>query len=367
MIPVTKPFVPPIEEYNELVKGIFEREWFTNHGPLVLELENKLKQRLNLPYLWFLNNGTIAIQIAIKALELKGEVITTPFSYVATTSSLIWENCIPVFADIDPNTLTIDPAAVEALITNKTTGILATHVYGIPCAVEELEAIAQKHNLKIIYDAAHAFGVNYKGKSLFTYGDISTTSFHATKLFHTAEGGAVITTNKALADKMALLRNFGHTSPVTFSGAGINGKSSEFHAAMGLSVLNHIDAIIAKRKQIFEWYNHKLSGLSIKRPTLPEGTDYNYAYYAIILESEEVLLNTIKMLNANNIIPRRYFYPSLNNLDYLEKHYSCPVSEDISTRVLCLPLYYQITEDEVNKVVNVLKESLTNIGVSNLL
>jgi dTDP-4-amino-4,6-dideoxygalactose transaminase len=358
MIPVTKPFVPPIEEYNELVKGIFEREWFTNHGPLVLELEDKLKKRLELPYLWYLNNGTIAIQIAIKALELNGEVITTPFSYVATTSSLVWENCTPVFADIDPNTLTIDPQCVEALITDKTTGILATHVYGIPCAVDELEAIAKKHNLKIIYDAAHAFGVTYKGKSLFEYGDISTTSFHATKLFHTAEGGAVITTNKELADKMALLRNFGHTSPTSFNGAGINGKSSEFHAAMGLTVLNHIDNIIAKLKQIFSWYDEKLSGLPIRKPVIPEGTNYNYAYYAVILESEEALLNTIKMLNDNDIIPRRYFFPSLNKLDYLTEKYSCPVSESISTRVLCLPLYYQLTEEEVNKVVKILSQTV---------
>ncbi|MCX6210264.1 MAG: aminotransferase class I/II-fold pyridoxal phosphate-dependent enzyme, partial [Bacteroidetes bacterium] len=195
MINVTKSFLPPIEEYKKLLDGIWNRAHLTNNGPLVVELEQKIKNYLNVPHFFFLNNGTIAIQIAIKALELKGEIITTPFSYVATTSSIVWENCEPVFVDIEPTTLTIDATKIEAAITPNTTAILATHVYGIPCNVELIETIANKHNLKVIYDAAHAFGVEYKGKGLLNYGDVSTLSFHATKLFHTVEGGGVTANN----------------------------------------------------------------------------------------------------------------------------------------------------------------------------
>jgi dTDP-4-amino-4,6-dideoxygalactose transaminase len=234
MIPVTKPFLPPIDEYKEYIDGIYQRQWLTNNGPLVNELELKLKEHLNVSHLLYLGNGTIAIQIAIKALELKGEIITTPFSYVATTSSIAWENCKPVFVDIDKDTLNIDPSKIEAAINANTSAILATHVYGNPCDIDAIQRIANKHNLKVIYDAAHCFGTKYKGKSVFEYGDVSTTSFHATKLFHTTEGGAVITTNPELLKKMSYLRNFGHDGPEKFECVGINGKNSEFHAAMGL-------------------------------------------------------------------------------------------------------------------------------------
>ena len=195
MINVTKPFLPPLEKYQEYVSGIWKRNWVTNHGPLVSELELQLKSYLDVPHLLYLSNGTLAIQVAIKALELHDEIITTPFSYVATTSSIVWEGCTPVFVDIDPHTLNIDPSKIESAITSKTTGILATHVFGNPCDVEAIGAIAKKHGLKVIYDAAHCFGTTYQGKSIFHYGDISTSSFHATKIFHTGEGGAVFTTD----------------------------------------------------------------------------------------------------------------------------------------------------------------------------
>ena len=231
MINVTKPFLPEIEEYITYLRGIWDRNWLTNNGPLVNDLELKLKEYLNVKHLLYLGNGTIALQIAIKALGLKGEIITTPFSYVATTSAIVWEGCDPVFADIDKDTFNIDPAKIEQAITDKTTGILATHVFGNPCDIDAIQKIAVKHNLKVIYDAAHCFGTHYKGKSVYNYGDVSTASFHATKLFHTIEGGAVITNNAELLKKMAYMRNFGHETAETFAGVGINGKNSEFHAA----------------------------------------------------------------------------------------------------------------------------------------
>jgi dTDP-4-amino-4,6-dideoxygalactose transaminase len=224
MIQVTQPFSPPIEEYEKFLQGIWERNWFTNNGPLVKELEQSLKKYLGSEHLLFLGNGTIAIQIAIKALGLRGEIITTPFSYVATTSSIVWEGCSPVFADINPKTLNIDPAAIESAITDKTTAILATHVYGNPCDIEAIDQIASKHSLKVIYDAAHCFGSKYKGQSVFSFGDVSTTSFHATKLFHTIEGGAVFTNDKDVLQKMSFMRNFGHNGPEDFAEVGINGK-----------------------------------------------------------------------------------------------------------------------------------------------
>src|SRR5690606_18072879 len=221
MIPVTKPFLPPQEEYEKYLDGIWKREWLTNNGPLVNELELQLKEYLGLKHILYVSNGTIALQMAIKALELKGEIITTQFSFVATTSSIVWEGCKPVFVDIDQATLNIDPSKIEAAITSETSGILATHVYGNPCDIEAIQAIADKHGLKVIYDAAHCFGTKYKGRSVFEYGDISTTSFHATKLFHTIEGGAVFTKDPEVLKKLSFLRNFGHNGPEKYEGVGI--------------------------------------------------------------------------------------------------------------------------------------------------
>ena len=228
MILVTQPFLPPEEEYKKYISEIWERNWLTNMGPLASELEEKLKAHLGVEQLLFVTNGTIALQMAIKALELKGEIITTPFSFVATTSSIVWEGCTPVFVDIDKNTLNIDPNKIEAAINEKTSAILATHVYGNPCDVEAIETIAQKHNLKVIYDGAHAFGVKVNGKSIFEYGDISTCSLHATKLYHSTEGGLVICNDKKLVKKLRYIRNFGISGFDQFSELGINGKNSEF-------------------------------------------------------------------------------------------------------------------------------------------
>ena len=353
MIPVTKPFLPPIDMYNKYIEGIWDRQWLTNHGPLVNELELKLKEYLGVKHLLYLSNGTIALQIAIKALGLHGEIITTPYSYVATTSSIVWEGCTPVFVDVDPGSFNINPSLIEAAITPRTSAILATHVYGNPCDVFAIEEIAKKHRLKVIYDAAHAFGVTVKGKSIFEYGDISTTSFHATKLFHTVEGGAVFTKDPELLRKMSLLRNFGHTSPTTFEGIGINGKNSEFHAAMGLCNLNYLQAILAKRKEQSLYYNEKLQHLNAARQAINKQAVYNYAYYPVIMQNEKILLETIDIMQQHKIIPRRYFCPSLSNLSYLEKQV-CLVSESIAERALCLPLYHTLSREEQDMVCRIM-------------
>jgi dTDP-4-amino-4,6-dideoxygalactose transaminase len=358
MINVTKTFLPPLAEYSEYLKGIWERGHVTNHGPLVAELEQKLKELFGVKHFFFVNNGTIALQIAIKALDLSGKVITTPFSYVATTSSLVWENCRPVFADIKDDTLCIDPGLIRKAITPDTTGIMATHVYGIPCDVKAIEQIALEYNLKVIYDAAHAFNIRYHNRHLVSFGDISVLSFHATKIFHTGEGGGIITNNDELAHRISYLRNFGHNGPEAFQGVGINGKSSEIHAAMGLCVLPYIEKITDRRKELYMHYNERLKDcMGIKRPFMPPGMEYNYAYYPVIFESEKKLLQIREALNKENIFPRRYFYPSLSKLDYVDK-YDTPVSESISARILCLPLYYELKENEVNTITDIIKKTL---------
>lgn len=353
MINVTKPYLPPKEEFLKYVDGIWDRNWLTNNGPLVNELELKLKEFLGVNHLLYLNNGTVAIQIAIKALDLKGEIITTPFSYVATTSSIVWEGCTPIFVDIDPQSFNINPSKIEAAITEKTTGILATHVFGNPCDIDAIEVIAQKHNLKVIYDAAHCFGTTYKGKSVFEYGDISTTSFHSTKLFHTVEGGAVITKSPQLTKVLSYLRNFGHNGPEAFDGVGINGKNSEFHAAMGLANLAHIGQILEVRKKLSEYYTTKLKTLRVQTPLIYKDTNYNYAYYPIVFETEEALLKSYEALKVQLVYGRRYFYPSLNTLPYVTP-VEMPVSDAISKRILCLPLYVGLSFEEIDFITRIL-------------
>jgi len=361
MIPVTRTYLPPLKEYHTFLKEIWDKGWITNHGKCVTDLEKKLKKHLGVKHLLCLSNGTLALQVAIKALDLKGEIITTPFSYVATTDSIVWENCTPVFADIEPDTLTIDPKKVEEAITPRTSAILATHVYGNPCDVEALENIARKHDLKIIYDAAHAFGVKYKGKSVLNYGDISTLSFHATKLFHTVEGGAVITNDPHVNHRNSYLRNFGHNGYEGFWGIGINAKMSEVHAAIGLCVLGKIKKIFSSRKKATELYFKNLSGLNgISFPVLRKGTVYNYAYFPVLFENEKVLLEVFEALKKKKVFPRRYFYPSLNMLPFFGQQ-SMPVSENAASRVMCLPLYHNITKKDVDMITAIIRKTLESI------
>lgn len=357
MIPVTKPFLPPKEEYTKLIDEIWERNWLTNNGPLVNELELKLKEYLGLDHLLYMSNGTITLQIAIKALGLKGEIITTPFSYVATTSSIVWEGCEPVFVDIHPDTFNMAPSKIEAAITENTSAILATHVYGNPCDIDAIDKVAKKHNLKVIYDAAHCFGTTYKGKSVFEYGDISTISFHATKLFHTTEGGAVVTTQPDLLKKMSFLRNFGHDGPVEYAGVGINGKNSEFHAAMGVCNLKYIDDILKKRAADHQRYDNWLAKLDLQKPTIDKDAKFNCAYYPVVFKTQEHCELVFAELKKHEIFARRYFYPVLSKVGYVNDT-PVPVAESISKRVLCLPLYYQLSESEIDLICRIILRTL---------
>jgi len=355
-INVTKTFLPPIEEYEAYLEKIWSDGQLTNQGPLLQEFENKTKAYLGTENFHFVSNGTIALQLALRALNITdGEIITTPFSYVATASSIIWERCTPVFVDIDSDTLCIDPAIIEQAITPHTRAIMPVHVFGIACDIEAIENIAKKHNLRTIYDGAHAFGAKYKQKALLSYGDISTCSFHATKLIHTIEGGGIITKDEGVSDKVELIKRFGHNydDHVTL---GINAKATEFQAAMGLANLKYLDENIAKRRQISELYD-SLLGSIVRQPNYGE-TERNYAYYPVIFENESQLNLVTESLNKRDIYPRRYFFPSLNTLPYLEGYVECPVSEDIATRILCLPLYPDIGDDVVREVSRVIEGCL---------
>lgn len=354
MINVTHSFLPPIEEYQDHLKKIWENNHLTNRGPLTLELEEKLKNYLLISKIIITNNGTIPLQIALNKFGNCGEIITTPFSYVATTSAIVWTNCKPIFVDIDPDYLTINENLIEEAITEKTTAILATHVFGNPCNIEKIEEIAIKHNLKVIYDAAHCFGVKYKGNSIFNYGDISTCSFHATKLFHTGEGGAIFCNDQNLYHELFYRHNFGHNGPLEFHGLGINAKISELQSAMGLSILPHIDKIIKERMIVVDYYNNWLNWTKLKQLKFRENVEWNFSYFPVIFETEEITLKVIKSLNVKNIYPRRYFYPSLNKLSYVDYSYM-KNSESISKRILCLPLFVglelenlKIIVDEIN-------------------
>jgi dTDP-4-amino-4,6-dideoxygalactose transaminase len=354
MIPVTRTFLPPFEEYVQILKRAWDKQWITNNGELLQELETKLAHYLGVKHLLFCGNGTIVLQLALKALDITGEIITTPFSYVATTNSILWESCKPVFVDIDEKDFCIDACKIEAAITPATQAILATHVYGNPCNIEMIEKIGQEHKLKVIYDAAHAFGTLYQGKQLLSYGDIATCSFHATKIFHTVEGGCIIVKDDALAEKIKLIRSFGHVGDDYFA-VGINGKNSEFHAAMGLANLPYLDAIMASRKEVSTLYNALLGTLALQRPVPLPATVYNNSYYPVVFKNEEQLLKVRAALNQNGIFPRRYFYPSLNTLPYLSEKAVCPVSENIANRVLCLPLFFDIEENTVHLICDIIK------------
>ncbi|MFM7855496.1 MAG: DegT/DnrJ/EryC1/StrS family aminotransferase, partial [Flammeovirgaceae bacterium] len=343
MILVTKPFLPPISEYEALLQQVWDRGWLTNNGPLVLELESRLKEFLSIRNLLYVTNGTIAIQIAIKALGLKGKIITTPFSYVATTSSIVWEGCEPIFVDIDPKNCNIDPAKIEEAVTEDTVAILATHVYGIPCDVDRIKKIAERHNLKVLYDGAHAFGVKLLGKSIFEFGDVSTCSLHATKLYHSVEGGLIVAKDKALHTSIDFHRNFGHNGPGVFTTLGINGKNSEVHAAMGIVNLNYVVDNIEERKHLCEFYDAELKSVPAHKPIIGDGVSWNYGYYPIIFNAESILVEAQKRLNERQIFPRRYFHPTLQELPYIKTKANCKIATDISSRILCLPLYNGLT------------------------
>lgn len=354
MINVTKTYLPNKKNYQKYVDKIFNSGWVTNNGPLVKELESRLAKYLGVKNIVLVSSGTSALEIAYRTLEIKDYAITTPFSFVATTSSLITNGIRTIFADIDTKSLNIDPINIEKAITKNTSAIVPVHVFGNACNVEAIDKIAKKNNLKVIYDAAHAFDVKYKDKSILNYGDISTLSFHATKLFHTIEGGALIINDDSLVQKARNLINFGIENTESIPNLGTNAKMNEFEAAMGLCMLDEIENIEKQRERLYFTYKKELDGV-VRFQQQNENSTLNYSYFPIILDSQEQTLKIQKALNSKDIFPRRYFYPSLDTLNYIEPKQFMPNSRDISERILCLPLYPELTKAEQMEIINIIK------------
>lgn len=358
-IQVTKTYLPALEDYTALLQTVWDNHWVTNNGPLVQRLEQRLTERCGTPT-QLVGNGTVALQLAVRSLNLSGSVITTPFSYVATTNALLWEQLRPVFVDVDPEWYSLDPNLVEAAIRPDTTAILATHVYGYPCAHESLLEIARRHGLALIYDAAHAFDVRLHGRSILGWGDVSTLSFHATKVFHTIEGGGLVIGNAELIEPLRLLSTFGHVGRDHLS-LGINGKNTEIHSAIGLLNLERLAENRVARKRISDLYRQLLADLPL-RPLDPAdypGLEYNYAYFPVFCRDNAQRERLIERLNEASIHPRRYFEPSLNELSFLPKssRTSCPVSEHAARTVVCLPLYPDLALDDVRRICDLIHVS----------
>lgn len=358
-IPVSAPFLPPLEDYIEILNTIWDKRWLTNNGPLLTQLENKLAAYLGVPDLVIVANGTLALQIAIKAMGLRGKILTTPFSYIATTNSIIWEGCEPVFCDIDEEDFNIDPDEIERNIDADTSAILATHVFGAPCQFDPIRVIAEKHSLKIIYDASHAFGIKVSGETIFENGNASTLSFHATKTFNTVEGGAILSPDSTLLRKARYLRNFGHDGPYRYVTHGINGKMSEFHAAMGLCNLDYIDEILTNRKSIKKAYIDRLDTDSLQLQKSWTDVD-NITYMPVVFSSETVLEKVMDALSQGGIQSRRYFYPSLDQLPFINRPSKgfLPISSSISGRILCLPLYHDLELQQVERIASIVNAHL---------
>jgi hypothetical protein len=352
---VTQPSLAPLEEYMDLLRGVWESGILTHNGPLVQKFESDLSKKLGLNNFIAVSNGTIAIQMAIKALEIQGEIITTPFTWIASVSAIKWEGCNPVFCDIDPQTLNINPEKIEALITDKTVAIMPVHVFGNPCEVKSIETIAKKHNIKVIYDAAHAVGSRCFGKSILEYGDISATSLHATKLLNSAEGGGCITKNSDLEDKLKRIRFFGHDENKDVVEDGFNGKMTEVHAALGLANLRYFDSILADRKKKYLYYRDSLTPLEFLSFQEIRFGEPNYSYFPIIIDSEERLTSIERQLNEQFIYPRRYFYPSVNTYSIILPEVSMPISEDVAKRILCLPLYYELNYRVIDIIIKIIR------------
>lgn len=358
MINVTKPYLPCKKKYKQYVDRIYESNWLTNRGPLVHELEKRLKKFLNVENIILIANGSAALQVAYQALELKGEVITSPFTFIATASTMAWQKLTPVFTDINADTFNIAPDNISKMINHNTSAIVPVHVFGNPCDVEKIDKIAKKNHLKVIYDASHAFNVKHKGESLLNSGDISTLSFHATKLFHTIEGGAIVTKDAALAEKIRKIINFGFSGAYNHEELGVNAKMNEFEAAMGLCVLDDMDSILKEREELWAYYRHKLNDI-VEFQKLDEDCNYNYSYAPVLFKSESELKKVSSALESQNIFPRRYFYPSLNQIDFFNSNVDCELSQDISKRILCLPLYVGLKKAEQVMIINIIKASMS--------
>ena len=349
MIPVNKPYFPDLGKYQRYIEGIYDRAWLTNNGPMVEELKGRLEDYLGVKNLLPVANGTLALQLAYKALDITGNAVTTPFTFVATASSLKWEGISPRFADINPHTLNLCPEKTEALINTETSAIVPVHVYGNPCAVDIFEKLAQKHNLKIVYDAAHAFGIKRNGNSILNYGDAATLSFHATKVFHTVEGGAIVFKDNAAYERAVKMINFGiDTSDGSIVDYGINAKMSEVHAAMGLAMLDNMDDIIDRRCELHARYLKRLEGI-VQVPEWDAESSQNGAYMPVIFDNEETCTLVFEKIKEQGVFARRYFSPSLNLIESISKEKSRTlVSEKMVEKVLCLPMYYDLKETELD-------------------
>lgn len=359
---VTQPHLPPLEEFIPYLEKIWENKWLTNGGPFHQELEKELAEYLGVEHIALFTNGTLALVTALQALRITGEVITTPFSFVATAHSLLWNGIKPVFVDIDPETFNLDPEKIEAAITPHTTAILPVHVYGNPCNVEKIQKIADTYGLKVIYDAAHAFGVKYKGESILKHGDLSILSFHATKVFNTFEGGAIICPDAKTKNRIDNLKNFGYSGEVTVIAPGINAKMNEVQAAFGLLQLKHIDKAICRRREIDALYRVQLSSIpGISCHSLPAETIHNFSYFPISINKEYPLLRDElnEKLRQHGIFPRRYFYPLISEFSMYRglpsaESSNLPTAKKAADRVLCLPIYPDLSDESVTKIVAII-------------
>lgn len=355
MIHVTKTHLPKRETFDYYVSKLFSSGWLTNDGELCQRFESKLQDYLGVKHLVLVSNGGMALHLAYKLLQLQGEVITTPFSYVATTSTLVWDGLKPVYSDID-DSYNLDPSLIEEKITKQTSAILPVHTFGNPCDINNIRKIANRHNLKVIYDAAHCFGIEHQGTSILNEGDISILSFHATKLFHSIEGGALVLNNSELYERAKRMRTYGYQAG-EIKGLGINARMNEFSAAMGLAVLDDIDFIMEKRRSLWRNYHSALAE-HVKMLDTPKETKFNHQYVPIVLKDSKQRARVEASLNKIDIYPRRYFYPSLDTLEYVPQNQICPVSRDTADRILCLPIYPDLTLNDQNRIIKTTLEAL---------
>jgi len=362
-IPVTSPLLPALEEFLPYLEQIWDSKRLTNGGPFHEQLEAALAEHLGVEHICLFSNGTLALVTALQALRITGEVITTPYSFVATAHSLLWNNVKPVFVDIDPLTNNLDPKRVEEAITPATTAILPVHCYGIPCDVDAIQKIADTYGLKVIYDAAHAFGVRHNGASILNHGDLSILSFHATKVFNTFEGGAIVCHDKKIKQRINYLKNFGFADEVTIMAPGINGKMNEIQAAFGMLQLRHIDSALQARKRIFDRYNSALrsvEGISLLQQ--PEGVEWNYAYCPILIDGARFGVGRDEMYNrfrARDILVRRYFYPLITEFPMYRGLPSSDAAKltqahSVSSQVLCLPIYPDLALEDQDTIIDIL-------------